>query len=166
MTVKTNVLIIFAFIALFNGCMKCQNYTFNHEIIYIKNYDDTVRFKNVKLLETIKISSVEFDDTPVLEAIDWLAYSGQQTISYLDFNTHSDFSSTTNKTITLIMKNTTFLTVLDEICGQSERSWGFNENILMTLPDHYIRDNNDWVSKKNHECVEDHRTNHIKIINK
>lgn len=147
MSKKSYLFIIFAFISVCCGCIQSQDYKFNHEVIHLKTYDRNESLRNVKLLEEIGIASVEFNQTPVLDAIDWLAERGQQTISYLDFNTHCNVCSTTNKTITLNMKNTTFLTVLDEICGQSKRSWGFNQNVLITLPNDYLRSSNDWILK-------------------
>jgi len=81
--------------------------------------------------------NVDFRNTPTEDALSWLVqhsseYSPNppwgQSISSL-------FDNDRRTTITLSATNMSFAEILNAICEQSGRAWGFRGSILMTFPD-------------------------------
>jgi len=120
------------------------------EITPQKDTDESLRKELIRLLEGIVVPKVAFDNVPVLNAIDWLSDNGRQTISYIDFTTNSNSTaslSLTNATVSLSMTNASFLAVLDKICEQSDRYWGFHGRVLMTLPRSAVTEGEYWIKR-------------------
>ncbi len=130
----------------FPACVKLNENKFDHEVVYVSTYNPDNRIKNIKLLNDIVIERVEFCHASLYEAVDSLARSGHQSISCIDFPVNNCFP-TTNRTINISMTNASFLEVLEKICEQSERYWGFNGNILITMPIEYVQKNYEWKLK-------------------
>jgi len=130
----------------FPACVKLNENKFDHEVVYVSTYNPDDRIKNIKLLNDIVIERVEFCHASLYEAVDSLASSGHQSISCIDFPVNNCFP-TTNKTINISMTNASFLEVLEKICEQSKCYWGFNGNILITMPIEYVQKNYEWELK-------------------
>jgi hypothetical protein len=118
------------------GCLRTMPQKYSREITPQKNRDESLRKELVYVLDRIIISRVSLKGVAVEQAIDWLSANGQQTICVINFGRADQTYA--NSVVTIEMSRVTFLEVLDEICRQSSRYWGFKGRVLMTLPKSYV----------------------------
>lgn len=78
---------------------------------------------------------VEFSNIPTGDALSWLVhYSSEYSPNPPIGQSISSINIDPNVTITLSASNLSFTEILNAICDQSNRWWGFRGSILMTFP--------------------------------
>ncbi len=134
-----------------NGAkMADKTHGFFCEVVQRNGHDELLRAELICLLNDTVIPIVHLNNTPIVDAINWLATCKQQTIKYLALeNNTTNTLLFTNRTVSLSMTNAPFLKILDKICEQSDRYWGFNGRVLMTLPKRFVQEKSDWIIRKN-----------------
>jgi hypothetical protein len=86
--------------------------------------------------------TVSFTDTPVLDALYWLAKQARQSYS-ASLGRGGDSSGAA--LVTLSMTNAPFLSAVDEICRQADWRWGFRGRIFMLFPESVLTEEYKWT---------------------
>jgi hypothetical protein len=111
------------------------------------DHDPDLRRDMFLIVNRKPIPHVKFVDMPVSDALGWLSKRQSVSVSSVfdpdepegvaglppDHGVY-DLASQGKARVDLDMTNTTFLAVVDEICRQSDRHWGFLDKIFMTFP--------------------------------
>lgn len=138
------VKIVFLWLCIFSlgvlcACALYKEPTFKREITPRDSSDAACRSEMIRLVNDVSFPKVSFDHATPAEALDWLSKNGNVGISSLNL--------TTNLTVSFTMTNAHFLAVLDQICDQSDRYWGFGGRVLMTLPKSIVDERADWIRR-------------------